>query len=121
MLVIVLSGLYLTNAVAPEYLNALALPYGQAIPMIHQGYENAELQLRLNAMIFIYIVIALGYIAAIFYLFQKKQKCVSRRFAQRFARYSLICYCDDNSRLIVIISFNQSFFDKMMQTPYRRG
>lgn len=73
MLVIVLSGLYLTNAVAPEYLNALALPYGQAIPMIHQGYENAELQLRLNAMIFIYIVIALGYIAAIFYLFQKNK------------------------------------------------
>lgn len=35
MLVIVLSGLYLTNAVVPEYLNGLALPYGQALLLKH--------------------------------------------------------------------------------------
>lgn len=35
MLVIVLSGLYLTNALAPEYLNSFALPYGQALLIKH--------------------------------------------------------------------------------------
>lgn len=149
MLVIILSGIYLTNAVAPEYLNSLALPYGQAllikhlliIPLMvfafmnsflvkrklmknpsfnprpwakaesililmiytvtgfmnqqsaphdvsetlrvtpasklfvwfHQGYENTELKLRLDPMVFIYIVIASGCIVAIFYLFQKNK------------------------------------------------
>lgn len=35
MLVIVLSGLYLTNALAPDYLNSFVLPYGQALLIKH--------------------------------------------------------------------------------------